>query len=231
VPLVVVWLAVFPVIADAAGLQVFDAVTVAGEAATVRVFTGTGPFPAGGERVWIRVAEEPETEILTGGDGYGYRRIRPERSGLMTVRARTRQSGAEGRVLVLGRGERPVLVEIETGLPLPKSIGEARAATRDALSRISDAHPLVYWSRRMGLAPGRAWIRFNDYPEAPMLTGSPHGLAERMEAVGVRWKAVVGGDELLEAVAHITENAFAFRETRFGRRMDSWQAVREALQP
>ncbi|MFZ7128495.1 MAG: hypothetical protein ACOWWM_20260 [Desulfobacterales bacterium] len=211
-----------------ASVVVHDAVTVEGIPVVIRVRTRTGPFASGGERVRVTVADRPEQQILTGGDGFGFWKIADPPAGLHAVEAWSRNAEGRGLLLVARRAERILLIEVESALSLRQVSGKAGSATRRVLNQLAEGHGIVCVSRSLTL--GRLWLRLHDLPRVPILTGKPGNIAGRLRGMGLAIRAAVGGADFLEAVGEGVE-AFSFEKTDAGRRVESWEDIQGALSP
>lgn len=222
---------VTPEPAGSAMVNVHDDVTASETAVFIKVRTRSGPFAAGGERVWLSISGEPEREILTGGDGFGYWKIVPEKTGVLTVRARTQEDESSGLLLVALPKEHLVIIEVENGIGIQQTVGDQGSVVRSALAKIEDSHRLLYFTSGMGLSLARAWLQRNRFPDAPVLTGDPEKLTERIQDMGLNLRAGIGSDAFLETVDGNVEMAFSFEKTDYGRQVDDWKDIQEVLAP
>lgn len=222
---------VTPELAASAMVNVHDNVTASETAVFMRVRTRSGPFAAGGERVWLSISGEPEREILTGGDGFGYWKIIPNKTGLLTVRARTRENESAGLLLVALPKDRLVIIEVENGIGIQQVVGDQGSVVRAALAKIQESYRLLYFTSGMGLSLARAWLQRNRLPDAPVLTGDPEKLTDRIQDMGLDLRAGIGSNVFLETVDGKVEMAFSFEKTDYGKQVTDWKDIQEVLAP
>lgn len=217
--------------ADAATVIVRDVLTTPGTETLIRVQTRNGPFAAGGERVRLAMANAPEVEILTGGDGMGFWKIIPQKPGLQIIRARSGADEGRGLLFAAATEDRLVAIEVEQAIGIRQTVGIAGGSTRAAIEQIAKSHRLIYVASGMGLSLARAWVRLNRLPEAPVLTEDPDDLADRLTALALTLRAAVGSDPFLKLLKPRSDLAFSFEPSENGRQVDGWETIREVLSP
>ncbi len=229
-PLAALWLASAAApAADAAGIDVADAVAVAGRPVTLAVRTG-GLFAAeGGKRVTLAIEGEAPREILTGGDGFGYLRFRPETPGVRRLSARAEGGEGSGRLLVLAPGEPVVVIEMESVLWSALRPGEDEAC-REALRRIEGDFGLVFVTRFSGREIARRRIAADGLSRAVAFAWRGTATLRRLRELDIPIAAVIGSREVTAAAPGLAERRIGFERERGVTPVGSWSDIPPLLE-
>ena len=225
----VLWL--LPPPAAAGAVVVYDGVTSVHTPVFLRVQTRSAWFPQGGRRISFFMDGDELGRGLSGADGYGYWKVTPRRRGLRRVQAASDGDRGHGLLLVLGRREQAVVIEIEGGLRLALLSQEVRDQSRRALQAIARRHPLIYLSRMMGTAVFRQWLAAGKFPLAPVMRWRGETVLQDLHDRGVRLRAFVGSSGLLPSALQYTRDAFTFEESDTGTPVSTWQEIVDELAP
>lgn len=214
-----------------AGAQVvvFDQVGIVGVPVNLTVRT-TGLFSAaGGRLVDLELEGEPLGRVMTGADGFGYRRVTFQRAGLLSIEARADGRQGSGRLLALNPTDEAVLIEVETALKSTIWGAAERDDCRSALESISRRYRLVYVSRWLGGDFVRTRIAPAGLPESVVLPWKGSALLKSLQNQGVRIAALVGsGDAVSESRSRI-DKRFTFEKTRDAVLVSRWSEISEQL--
>ncbi len=207
-----------------AGLEVGDAVAVAGRPVTLAVRTTAFFAAAGGKRVTLTIAGEKPVEILTGGDGFGYFRFRPEAPGRLELAARAGNRHASGRLLVLAPGEPLVVIETESVLKTALRPEESEAC-RTALKRLERSFGLVFVTRFFGREIARRRIEQDGLTRAVALSWRGRTTLRRLSEAGIPIAAVIGSTEVTAAARETGAKRIGFEKERGVERVSGWSEI------
>ncbi|MEJ5358268.1 MAG: hypothetical protein WHT06_06295 [Desulfobacterales bacterium] len=212
-----------------AGLEVADAVAVAGRPVTLAVRTSALFAAEGGKRVTLTIAGEAPVEILTGGDGFGYFRFQPEAPGRMEVAARAGKEEASGRLLVLAPGEPLVVIEMESVLKTVLRPEESEAC-RSALQRIEQGFGLAFVTRLFGREIARRRIEQDGLTRAVALAWRGKATLQRLSELGIPIAAVIGSGEVTAAARGTGAKRIGFEKERGVERVSDWSQIPPLLE-
>lgn len=228
--LAALWLALAGAAAEsAAGIDVADAVAVAGRPVTLAVRSGGLLAAEGGTRVTLTIEGEAPREILTGGDGFGYLRFRPETPGILGLTARTGGAEGSGRLLVLAPGEPVVVIELESVLWSALRPGEDEAC-REALQRIGRSFGIVFVTRWAGREIARRRMDGDGLSRAVALAWRGGATLRRLRDLGIPIAAAIGSREVTAAARGFADRRFGFDRERDITRVGSWSEIPPLLE-
>ena len=216
---------------SAAQVVVFDQVGLLGAPVSLAVRT-TSLFAAdGGRLVDLSLDGEPLGRLMTGADGFGYRRVTPQRRGLLKIEAAADDHRDEGRLLVLAPEEEAVLIELETVLRSVVAGAAEREDCRNGLEAIGRRFRLIYVARWLGADWARARIAPAGLPDSVVLTWRRAALLKSLQDQGVRVTALVGSAAMAAAGRSRVERRFSFEKTRDAAVVTRWEEISRNLDP
>ena len=198
----------------AAQVVVFDQAGMVGVPVNVAVRTAGLFSAAGGRLVDLELAGEPLGRLMTGADGFGYRRFTPAQAGLLNLEAIAEGHRASGRLLVLNPTEQAVLIEVETALKAMIWGADGREDCRSALESIGRRYRLIYISRWLGADFVRARIAPAGLPETVVLPWKGVATLKSLQHQGVPIAALVGSEPAVSEARSRIEQRFTFEKTR-----------------
>jgi hypothetical protein len=210
---------------------VFDRVTSVQTDIRIIVLTKGRLFAKGGQLVDIYLDDRHLKKILTGGDGYGYLKYTPQDPGLKKIRVRSDDDSATGLLLVVGKGEKAIIIDIESAFKDAVFSEEIRENSQLALNSLSKSYKLIYLSRYVGKGVGRSWLAKRDFPESVILRWQGPEVFKALKERGVHLQAVIGSEEVISAAAKYTDNRYTFEKTKEGKTVKDWDEILELLQP
>lgn len=215
---------------SAAQVVVFDQVGLLGAPVSLAVRT-TSLFAAdGGRLVELSLDGESLGRLMTGADGFGYRRVTPQRAGLLKVEARADDRRGEGRLLVVTPEEETVLIELETMLMGLTAGAAAREDCRTGLEAIGRRFRLIYVARWLGSDWSRTRIAPLGLPDSVVLTWTGASLLRSLQAQGVRIAALVGSPAVVAEGRSRVERRFSFEKTREAAVVTRWEEISGKLE-
>jgi hypothetical protein len=214
----------------AARVVVFDQVGLLDASVNLAVRTTRLIAADGGRLVDLSLGGEPLGRIMTGADGYGYRRVTPQRAGLLKLEARAGDHRGEGRLLVLAPGEEVVLIELETVLMSLVAGAAEREDCRRSLEALGRRFRLIYVARWMGADWPRARIAPAGLPESVVLAWKGAALLRSLNDQGVRIAALVGSAVVAAEGRSQVERRFSFEKTRDAAVVTRWEEISGKLE-
>lgn len=195
-------------------VTVYDRVTTVEMPVRLAVRTTTLFMADGGRLVDLWLDEERLGRIMTGGDGYGYLQLTPQRPGLFKIAARSQGNDASGRLLVLEKTDRVVLVESETMLKQIQILPNARESCRTTFDSLRQRFQLIFVYRFLGADLSRIGLEKEGL--APTIVIPWHGAAslESLQSRGVQVYAVIGSADLVAAAGARVPHRISFEKAK-----------------
>jgi hypothetical protein len=215
-----------------ADVQVFDSVTASGTPVMLKARTG-GFMAKGGELVDFSVDGKNVGRRLSGGDGVAYLEYTPTRPGLFEVKASWGDDVAEGLLLVVGKKDRVVAIEVPGALATGEFIPVERTGASEGVKKLLGRYRVIYMSTGLlGAGGGRAWLNENGFPKGVVLEWKGGRALEHLESVDVRvWAAVGVAGFIQEAGGTEGIKLYSFDPETEGTRVRSWDDVIKELIP
>lgn len=211
-----------------AGITVFDAVTMTNEPVKLKAFTKGRLFSEGGKLVTFYVNNVNLGRTLSGGDGYAFMKYRASSRGIQNIRVESGEDRDEGNVLITGKKDRVIMVEIESALfdsllsfsPAEKSVG--------ALTALSKTFRVIYITSLVGMEQSRKWLKDNEFPASPVLKWEGEALIDDLQEKHIPLYAIIASPDLLSGSSGI-EKRFSFVETEDGTAVEGWDELLQKL--
>jgi hypothetical protein len=209
---------------------VFDRVTTVTTPIYITVLTKSRFFSAGGRLVDIYLDANHLKKILTGGDGYGYLKYTPQRPGLKEVTARSNSDSASGRVLVMTKNEKAIIVEIEEGFKDAVLSAAFRESSLKAVNTIAKKYKIIYLSKYFGKQITRSWLEKQELPKSVILPWKGPAMLSALTEKGVNLYAIIGSSSVISAAADHIEKRYTFEQTKDGKTVKDWNEILKLLQ-
>lgn len=215
-----------------AEVVVYDRVTTVQTDIHLIVQTKGFLFAEGGQLVDIFLDDRHVKKILTGGDGFGYLKYTPQTAGLKEIRARSDNGSGTGLLLVMGKNDKAVVIDIESAFQDAVFSYDVRDKCRKVVNSLSKYYKLIYLSRLIGKGVGRSWLEKEKFPESVILPWQGPETLAALEERGVQLQAVIGSEDVISAAeAQHVENRYTFEETKSGKTVKDWDEILQLLQP
>jgi hypothetical protein len=212
-----------------AAVIVFDRVTTVGTSIYLKVLTKGKFFAAGGKRITIYLEGQQLGKTLTGGDGYGFLKVTPERKGMQEIEVRTEKDKGNGHLLVLGRDEKVIVIEIEGSLKTSLYSESTRAESRKAVKALSRSYKIIYLSRFLGFNISKTWLQNEKLPVTAVLPWHGSDTLEDLKENGINLWVFIGSAALITTSSEYFEKSYTFEETEIGEKLDNWAEVENLL--
>jgi len=209
-----------------------DGLCIINRESMLKAETKKGIFKKGGVVVEFFVNGKSIGKALSGGDGIAYKTYTFNKRGLKKIEARMEKGRVEeaaiAKILCLEKGEEILLIDVETlrinpfsSLPMKHS--------KDVLKRLSRKFPIVYVQTGLGSRKKiEEWLSKNGYPSAPLL-GLYEGLFSDILDLGLRIRAVVGTEKVVEMALSHGLRAITFEDIEGTVEVNSWLEIEKRL--
>jgi hypothetical protein len=208
---------------------VFDRVTTVGTSVYLKVLTKGRLFSQGGKRVTFYLDGKPLGKTLTGGDGYGYLKYTPERKGIQNIEVRADEDKGSGRILVLAKDEKAIVLEIEGSLKPSLYSEDIRSEGREAVSTLIRSHKIIYLNRFFDTGLSKKWLEKEKFPPSVIMRWRGSGSFAYLREQGVNLWVFIGSAALISASTEYFEKSYTFEETEKGKKVDDWSEVVKLL--
>ncbi len=205
-----------------------DGLCIVNRESMLKAETKKGIFKKGGVVVEFFVNMRTIGKALSGGDGIAYKAHIFNKKGLHKVEVRVQEDIAEAKFLCLEHGEEIVLIDIET-LRINALSSIPRKYSKDVLKRLSRRFPIVYVQTVLGSRKEiEEWLSKNGYPSAPLLD-LYEGLFSDILDLGLRIRAVVGTEKVVEMALSHGLRAITFEDIEGTVEVNSWLEIEKRL--
>jgi hypothetical protein len=207
-----------------------DAAAVAGSPVLLVAETRGRLLARGGELVEFVVGGVSLGTGLSGGDGRAIREYRPRTQGLVDILVRSGGSEDKGRLLVLGRGDKAVLIDVERAVFGDPFMLKERPGASDAITKIMIKFKVVYLSTGVtGERIARAALQRAGLPPSVVLPAYGGESMRKLMAMGAHIAAVVGSEDVMDPGGEDAVQWFSFEESGAARVVGSWERVAEEI--
>jgi hypothetical protein len=204
---------------------VFDLVTTAQTPVHIKVLTGSGFFSAGGRLVDLYLDNVHLKKILTGGDGYGYLKYTPLEKGLKKITAYSDSGGDSGLMLVMGKGEKAILIETEGAFKNSIFSDEIMEGSQRVVNSLSENYKIIYLSRFLGKALTGNWLEKRNFPKSVILRWQGPSTLKSLTKKGVQLHAIIGSSTVISSAKKHVENRYTFEPTKNGITVKDWEEI------
>ena len=212
-----------------AAVIVFDRVTTVGTSVYLKVLTKGKFFAEGGQRITFYLEGQQLGKTLTGGDDYGFLKVTPERKGMQEIEVQTEKDKGNGHLLVLGRDEKVIVIEIEGSLKTSLYSESIRAESRKAVKALSRSYKIIYLSRFLGFNISRTWLQNEKLPVSVVLPWHGIDTLEDLKENGINLWVFIGSAALISTSSEYFEKSYSFEETETGKMLENWAEVEDLL--
>ena len=222
------WL-VWPTTQSLGTVIVYDRVTTVNTPVYLKVLTKGRIFADGGRLVEFFLDDKSLGKNLTGGDGYGYRKYVPQRTGIIKVRATSDGESGNGLVLVMRKSEKAILIEIEGGFKDAAVSDIAAGAARQAVEEMQKKYRVIYLSRHTGVRMARIWLDEMEFPDAPVLRWKGAQMLSALKEKGIQIYAIIGAGAVIESAGDYVQKRYTFDKTQKGQTVTDWHDLMTKL--
>jgi hypothetical protein len=208
---------------------VFDDVTTIQTPTRIKVLTKGRLFASGGRLVDVYQDEKLLKRILTGGDGYGYLKYRPEKAGYISIEARSDARSATGLHLVMDKNDRAVVIDVEGAFKGAVFSEEIREDSQEAVEALSKEYKIIYVSRYVGKGVSRSWLEKEDFPKSVILRWQGPDTFKILVKKEIKLHAVIGSANVISAAKKYVDNRYTFEKSRDGKFIDDWDEILKLL--
>jgi len=212
-----------------AGVAIFDGITTVGMPVYLKVHTKGRLFSQGGRMVDVYIDQKHAGKILSGGDGYGFFKYTPRTTGVKTLEVRSDGDDNTGKLLVLDKKDKVILVEIEAFLRMSLFSKKAIADSKKALSTLSRRYKIIYLTRLMGNVLSKKILTKGDYPSSAILLWRGAETLDELRQKGIFLYAVIASLNLLSESSEHIGKRFTFEETEDETYVDDWEDLLKRL--
>ena len=209
----------------------FDTIAGLNQPVRLTVLTRGKILARGGQRVDIFLDRTRIAGILTGGDGYGYFKYIPRKTGRLTIDVRSSGEKGSGILLVVDPSVSALFVDVETCLAKTLFSPKTTAGMKQALTALGEKYRLVYLTRFLGISLTRILLAKSALPESVVLRWQGAATLDELKQTGLRLHAMIASAEMLAEAAEYIENRYAFEDTEAGTPVDDWDALMKRLYP
>lgn len=216
--------------AVSAGVTVFDTVVTVNKDIKLKSLTKGRFFPEGGKLVTFSVDSKKIGTTLSGGDGYAFMKYTSSSRGIKMLKVKSGEDTDQGVLLITGKNEKVVLVEIENTLFESIMVMKPSSESKDALQKLSEKFRIIYLTRMFGISASRQWIGKHNLPVSAVLKWEGTETLSELQDRGIKLYAIIGPADLLSEASEI-EKRFSFNETDDATEVDDWDELQRYLEP
>ncbi len=211
-----------------ADVVVFDDVVMVNNSIKLKVLTKGRLFSEGGRLVKIYVDEKPAGTTLSGSDGYAFLKYQPDSAGIKLVKAEAGEDVDEGILLVIGKNDRILLIEIEiTSAELPFSFKPAKEVS-EVLQKLSKKFRIIYLTTLIGVDASGKLLKENGFPRFPVFKWEGAEMVDELRERGIKLYAITASPEVISEAPGI-DKRYSFEETEDATEVNDWKDLLKHL--
>ncbi len=211
------------------GVLVLDTVAARGAPVRLTVITKGRFFSEGGRLVDVYLEQKHLGRILSGGDGYGFLKYTPRDIGLKKIEVRSDGDIDKGVLLVAGKEEKIIVIEVETCLGRSFFNRKAQTDSKKAIKAISERYIIIYVTRLIGITISKKLLAQNQYPRSAILRWQGSELLDELKGKGLKLYAIIASAELLSESSEFIDRRYSFKETEEATVVSSWKEILKHL--
>jgi hypothetical protein len=209
---------------------VHDMIALRGEVTMLSAETKGTILRHGGEIVEFIVNGKSLGKSLSGGDGYAFKQFIPPKTGLYQIIVKSRNEENSGSLLSLKKGARIVFIDIEHGLFEGLFSKRPRSGSQEVLRRLSKKSPVVFLQTGiLSTNAVRTWLKNNGFPDLPLIQWDQGSLFDEINGKGLKIKAIIGGEQVIESAGKYKPKAFSFGEVEGAEKVNDWGEIGRKL--
>jgi len=210
---------------------VHDIIAVKNEETFLKVETRGKFSRKGGELVEFFVDNKSIGKALSGGDGFAFKQVSTSKTGTFKITVKSASSESSGLLLIFKKGTNIVFTDIEGGLLEGEFLKQKpRDRSQQAIRQISKKYPVVIL--QAGIISKKAakdWIKRHGFIELPVIAWNNGELFQELIKKGLKIKAVIGGDAIIDSAAQYKPLLFSFRGKESALNVKSWDEIEKRL--
>ncbi len=211
-----------------AEIVVFDDVVAVNKTIKLNAVTKGRFLSEGGRLVKFYLDGKSLGSNLSGGDGYAFFTYAPSSAGIFKLKAESGNDIDEGALLVTGKNDRILLIEIELLYEeFPFSFKPVKDSA-DVLQKLSKNFRIVYLTTLTGIEVSKKVIRENSFPISPVLKWEGAELLDELKGKGINPYAIIASPDVISDAVDI-EKRYNFKETEAGIEVKDWNDLLEHL--
>ncbi|RJQ50199.1 MAG: hypothetical protein C4538_00445 [Nitrospiraceae bacterium] len=199
-----------------------------GKTGTLKAFTTGRLFPEGGKIVEFFADGKQIGRTLSGGDGYAFIRHSPSARGVKMIRISAGASSDEGTLLVTGKKDKVILIEIESILFTRPFSFEPSKEGKEALKQLSKQFMIIYLSGIMDMKRSRLWLKEKEFPLFPVFPPGNADITANLEEEGIPVYAIIASPDTLSRTQH-AEKKFSFEGSEEDTVVKDWKELLKKL--
>jgi hypothetical protein len=167
---------------------------------------------------------------MTGGDGYGYFQLTPQRAGLFKIAARSQGNEASGRLLVVEKSDRVVLVESETVLKEIQLRPDARKSCQTTFESLRQRFRVIFVYRFLGADFSRIGLEKEGLSPSVVIPWRGATSLQSLRGREVQVHAVIGSAEMVAAAGAQVPRRISFEKAKGAQTVSGWEELAKALE-
>ena len=183
-------------------------------------------FRKGGELVEFFIDGKSTGRTLSGGDGVAYKEYTPLRAGTMKITVKSAHEQGSGLLSSLQKGTGVVLIDFE-GSVIEKGFSfKPKEGSQSAIEKISKRFPIVLLQTGiLGTTAIKKWMKENGFIDLTIVPWEQGVFLEEMREKGLKIKAIIGSQNLIESVKEYKLRAFSFEEGENSEEVNDWKEI------
>ena len=207
-----------------------DIIAARGEKIMLQAETRGNLFRKGGELVEFFIDGESIGRTLSGGDGVAYKEYTPGKIGTMKITVKSAHEQGSGLLRSLKKGTGIVLIDFE-GSMIEKGFSfKPKEGSKNAIEKISKRFPIVLLQTGMlSTTSIKKWMSENGFIDMPIVSWGQGVFLEEIHERGLKIKAIIGSQNIIEYVKEDKPRAFSFEEGETSEEVKDWMEIYEKM--
>lgn len=220
----------FPAIAISE-LIAHDMIVLKGEETTLKAETRGKFLSKGGEVVEFFIDKKSIGKSLSGGDGFAFRRFTPLKAGIYHITVKSGKDEGNGLILSLKKADRIIFIDVEGSLFEGLFSKQPKKGSQEIIKKISKRFPVVFLQTELlSIKAIKTWLEKNGFVDLPVIPwGQGMIFDEIREEKGLKIKAVIGGQSVIESAKEYKPKSFSFEEVEDAVEVKDWEEIGKKL--
>lgn len=209
---------------------VHDMISVKGEKVMLTAETKGKLFAKGGEVVEFFINRKSIGKTLSGGDGFAFREFTPLNTATYQITVKSGADEGNGLLLSFKKGDRIVFVDVEGSLLEGLFSKNPRKGSQKIIKKISKRFPVVFLKTGLlGIKAIKSWLKENKFMDLPVIPWRQGAIFDEISEKGLRIKAIIGGQSVIESAKTYKPKSFSFGETEDAEEVKDWEEIGKKL--
>jgi hypothetical protein len=216
--------------AGSSDVLVDDLLALKGEETMLSARTRGKFFTQGGRLVEFFVNGKSLGKSLSGGDGFAYKQFTPVKTGLLQISVTSGDDNNTGVLMSLKKGDKIIFIDVEGSLFEGLFSQKQKGGGQEVIEKLSKKFPVVFLQTGLlSIKVLKSWLKENGFVALPVLKWREGALFDEIIEKGLKIKAIIGNQSVIESAKEYKPQSFSFEETGNSIVVKNWEEISEII--